>query len=86
MVRTCRPSGHHHGPDVVGVADGLRGVFPARYAVVSSLSYVTGSHSAKAGLQYIFGQEKNTTDFNADLVQRYRSGASRLRDRAQHTD
>jgi hypothetical protein len=55
---------------------GLRGVFPARYAVTSSASYVTGSHSAKFGVQYVFGQEKNTTDFNADLVQRYRSGAA----------
>ena len=36
--------------------------------------HVTGSHSAKAGVQYVFGQEGNTTDFNADLVQRYRSG------------
>jgi len=26
------------------------------------------------GVQYVFGQEKNTTDYNADLVQRYRSG------------
>jgi hypothetical protein len=55
-------------------ADGLRGVFPARYAVVSALSYVTGSHSAKFGMQYVFGQEVNTTDYNADLVQRYRNG------------
>jgi hypothetical protein len=55
-------------------ADGLRGVFPARYAFSSAVSYVTGSHSAKAGVQYVFGHEKNTTDYNADLVQRYRSG------------
>lgn len=54
--------------------DGLRGVFPARYAFMTALSYVTGSHSFKTGVQYAFGQEKNTTDFNADLVQRYRSG------------
>jgi hypothetical protein len=55
-------------------ADGLRGIFPARYALVTSASYVTGSHSAKFGMQYVFGQEVNTTDFNGDLVQRYRSG------------
>ena len=55
-------------------ADGLRGIFPARYAFSTAVSYVTGSHSAKAGVQDIFGQEKNTTDYNADLVQRYRSG------------
>lgn len=55
---------------------GLRGVFPARYALMAAVSYVTGSHSAKAGVQYGFGQEKNTTDFNADLIQRYRNGVA----------
>ena len=53
---------------------GVRGVFPARYNLASSLSYVTGSHAMKAGWQWAFGQEKNTTDFNADLVQQYRNG------------
>ena len=53
---------------------GLRGVFPTRYALSTAVTYATGSHAAKAGVQYVFGREKNTTDFNADLVQRYRNG------------
>ena len=53
---------------------GTRGVFPARYALSTAASYATGSHAAKIGAQFVFGQEMNTTNSNADLVQQYRSG------------
>jgi hypothetical protein len=54
--------------------EGLRGIYPDRYVISSALSYVTGSHQAKAGFQYGFGGELNTRDWNADLVQLYRNG------------
>jgi hypothetical protein len=53
---------------------GIRGIFPARYNIVSSLSHVTGSHTMKVGWTWSFGQEVTTMDMNAHLIQRYRSG------------
>ena len=68
-IRTSSP-----GRTCWASADGTARNFSGPLRVLDGLSYVTGSHSAKAGVQYVFGQEKNTTDYNADLVQRYRSG------------
>jgi hypothetical protein len=53
---------------------GTRGVYPYRYVYSGHVSYVTGSHAAKAGIQYGTGYEVNTNDSNADLVQLYRNG------------
>jgi len=50
------------------------GTFNFRYMLISSMSYVTGSHAIKAGVQWHIGQTWNTADANADLVQRYRDG------------
>jgi hypothetical protein len=51
------------------------GIDPKKYVASSSLSYVTGSHSFKAGFQWGFGSYVLEYDLNADLTQRYRSGA-----------
>jgi hypothetical protein len=45
-----------------------------RYTVTSALSYVTGSHNFKTGLQWSFGPEGDQIESNADLTQRYRNG------------
>ncbi|MEQ1908141.1 MAG: TonB-dependent receptor [Vicinamibacterales bacterium] len=50
------------------------GTYNFRYMLMSSASYVTGSHAIKAGFQWHIGQTWNTADSNADLVQRYRDG------------
>lgn len=50
------------------------GTYNFRYMVISSASYVTGSHAIKTGFQWHIGQTWNTADANADLVQRYRDG------------
>ncbi|HEV3216149.1 MAG TPA: TonB-dependent receptor [Vicinamibacterales bacterium] len=50
------------------------GTYNFRYMIISSLAYVTGSHTLKAGLQWHIGQSWNTADANGDLVQRYRDG------------
>ena len=68
-IRTSSPAGRI-GPRPTVCA----GFFRRGTRLSTAVSYVTGSHSAKAGVQYVFGQEKNTTDYNADLVQRYRNG------------
>ena len=47
---------------------------PKRRTILSSLSYVTGSHAAKVGIQYGFGYFLRTRQLSADLVQRYRNG------------
>ena len=50
------------------------GTYNFRYMLMSSASYVTGSHAIKTGVQWHIGQTWNTADSNADLVQRYRDG------------
>jgi hypothetical protein len=51
------------------------GRYPDRYNLQSSMSYVTGAHSIKAGFQWTWGPYENTRDAsNADLQQQYRSG------------
>ncbi len=50
------------------------GTYNFRYMFVSSLTYVTGSHTLKTGLQYHIGSTWYTADANAGLTQRYRDG------------
>jgi hypothetical protein len=47
-----------------------------RYMATSSLSYVTGSHSLKTGVQWSFGETRSNADSNAHLTQRYREGVA----------
>lgn len=54
--------------------EGRRGVFPIRYVGNSNLTYVTGSHTAKLGVQFTTGRYGETTTFNGDLMQLYRNG------------
>jgi len=46
----------------------------AMYRAVSAVSYVTGSHAFKAGVQYGFGPNEQILTVNGHLVQRYRNG------------
>jgi hypothetical protein len=46
---------------------------PARYNWQSAISYVTGSHNFKTGVQYQRGTFYHTVDANGDLYQVYRS-------------
>ncbi len=50
------------------------GRYPDRYNLQGSMSYVTGSHNIKTGVQWNWGPYENTRETNADLQQRYRSG------------
>jgi Carboxypeptidase regulatory-like domain/TonB-dependent Receptor Plug Domain len=61
-----------------GVGNGQGGRYPDRYNLGVSGSYVTGSHTIKAGLQYNWGPYENTRESNADLQQRYTNGAPSL--------
>ena len=54
--------------------EGRRGVFPIRYVSAANLTYVTGSHTAKLGVQFTTGRYGETTTFNGDLIQQYRNG------------
>jgi hypothetical protein len=47
---------------------------PIRRTAVGSVSYVTGSHAFKAGVQYGWGYFWRTRSETADLIQLYRSG------------
>ena len=46
----------------------------ARHTITSSVSYVTGSHALKTGVQWGFGPRESGRFTNGDLNQRYRSG------------
>lgn len=48
---------------------------PMRESLSTALSYVTGSHAVKTGIQWGFGKETTTQDGNADLQQVYLNGA-----------
>ena len=48
---------------------------PVRKTIVSSASYVTGSHAFKVGIQYGFGYFWRQRRETADLIQLYRNGA-----------
>ncbi|MBS1816766.1 MAG: TonB-dependent receptor [Acidobacteria bacterium] len=49
---------------------------PARYNWQTSISYVTGAHNLKTGIQYQRGTFSHTVDANGDLYQVYRSSAT----------
>jgi hypothetical protein len=48
---------------------------PERQNLQASMSYVTGSHNFKVGVQYQWGDFMHSVDANADLTQQYRSPA-----------
>ena len=50
------------------------GTYNFRYMIIGTMTYVTGSHALKAGMQWHIGQTWNMADANADLLQRYRDG------------
>jgi hypothetical protein len=52
---------------------------PERHNVQAAVSYVTGAHSFKAGVQYTWGDFWHTVDANGDLTQQYRSNATGVR-------
>jgi len=50
------------------------GRYPDRFNMAGALSYITGSHNVKAGIQYNWGPYVNTRETNADLQQVYLNG------------
>ena len=57
-----------------GFGGGQGGRYPDRYNIQGAISFVTGAHSFKTGVQYNWGPYENTRDTNADLQQVYLSG------------
>jgi hypothetical protein len=57
-----------------GVDSPTNGIDPKKYNAGGSVSYVTGSHAFKAGVQWGFGDYVIDRDINGDLVQWYRNG------------
>lgn len=63
--------------ELVTLRNGLAnwgGRYPDRFNTQAAVSYVTGSHNIKTGIQYNWGPYVNTRETNADLQQVYRSG------------
>jgi hypothetical protein len=57
-----------------GLSTPANGTDPRKHVLSTSLSYVTGTHSVKTGVQWGFGPYTTTGDMNGDLVQLYRNG------------
>ncbi|MEZ5291806.1 MAG: carboxypeptidase regulatory-like domain-containing protein [Vicinamibacterales bacterium] len=47
------------------------GRYPDRWSMMGALSYITGAHNIKAGVQYTWGSYVNTREANGDLQQVY---------------
>ena len=58
-----------------GVQTGPQKMPTMSHYILSSLSYVTGAHAVKVGMQHRFGWQRDTREgINADLIQQYRNG------------
>jgi hypothetical protein len=66
------------GTLVSGFGSAQGGRYPDRYNVLGAVSYVTGSHNVKMGMQTNWGPYVNTRETNADLQQVYTNGAPTL--------
>jgi hypothetical protein len=58
-----------------GVQTGPQKMPTMSHYLQAAVSYVTGSHALKVGVQHRFGWQRDTRfDINADLIQQYRNG------------
>src|SRR4030095_7520084 len=57
-----------------GINTPANGTDPRKHVLSTSLSYVTGTHSVKTGVQWGFGPYITTGFLNGDLIQLYRNG------------
>ncbi|MEQ1912417.1 MAG: carboxypeptidase regulatory-like domain-containing protein, partial [Vicinamibacterales bacterium] len=57
-----------------GAGAGYNGMYPDRLALMASLAYVSGSHSAKFGVQDNWGTYRNTRIANGDLRAQFNNG------------
>ena len=65
--------------NVTALTNGLAnwgGRYPDRFNMMGALSYITGSHNIKAGIQYNWGPYVNTREANGDLQQVYAGTAA----------
>src|SRR4029077_476845 len=63
--------------NVFGAAPGgSTGTYPDRKVFSSSLSYVSGSHALKTGMQWSFGVDGNSQIRTGDIIQNYISNAA----------
>jgi hypothetical protein len=59
-----------------GIGSGQGGRYPDRYNMQGAVSYVTGAHNFKTGVQYNWGPYTNTRETNGDIEQVYLSGVA----------
>jgi hypothetical protein len=65
--------------NVTALTNGLAnwgGRYPDRFNMMGALSYITGAHNIKAGIQYNWGPYVNTREANGDLQQVYAGTAA----------
>ena len=57
-----------------GINTPANGTDPRKHVLSTSVSYVTGTHAVKTGVQWGFGPYITTGNLNGDLIQRYLNG------------
>jgi carboxypeptidase family protein len=57
-----------------GINTPANGTDPRKHVLSTTMSYVTGTHAIKTGVQWGFGPYTIRRDLNGDLIQRYRNG------------
>jgi hypothetical protein len=57
-----------------GLNTPANGTDPRKHVLSGTMSYVTGTHSVKTGVQWGFGPYLTRGDLNGDLIQLYRNG------------
>ncbi|MGE3957146.1 MAG: carboxypeptidase regulatory-like domain-containing protein [Vicinamibacterales bacterium] len=57
-----------------GAGAGYNGMYPDRLALMAALSYVTGTHNVKVGIQDNWGSYRNTRLANGDLRAQFNNG------------
>jgi hypothetical protein len=59
-----------------GINTPANGTDPRKHVLASTISYITGTHSIRTGVQWGFGPYITRGDMNGDLVQLYRNGVA----------
>jgi hypothetical protein len=59
-----------------GAAQYTDGQYPDRFSFAGSMSYVTGTHNIKVGLQDTFGRYRRTRDANGDIRAYFNNGVA----------
>ena len=83
VVHDHQQAGHRTGTQWNAGAT-KQGMYPDRFAAVGSVSYVTGAHNIKVGLQDTWGRYRQFRSANGDLRANFNNGVASTRRYPEH--